>query len=84
MGAAEPVRRDVRIRRLGSGASVDDGDDLLARSFGVRAPLEDERHRGVAVRSVAAGTEGVGRALVRGLATHVDSAGDDGVEFAAA
>ena len=82
MGAAEPVRCHVWIR-LSGGIGVDDGDDLVTRGFGVRAPLEDERHRGVAVRSVAARPEGVRRALVRGLAAHVDSTGDDGVEFAA-
>jgi hypothetical protein len=32
-----------------SGAGVDDGDDLIARSFGVRPQLEDERLRGVGV-----------------------------------
>ena len=82
MGAAEPLRRHVRIR-LPSGTGVDDSDDLVARSFGVCAPLEDERHRRVAVRSSTARPEGVRGALMRGLATHVDSAGDDGVEFAA-
>ena len=67
-----------------SGAGVDDGDDLVARSFGVRPPLEDERHRGVAVRPVASRPEGVCGALVRGLTAHVDGPGDDGVEFASA
>ena len=83
MRAAEPVRRDIRIRRSSSGIGVDDGDNRLARGFGIRAALENERYRRVAVRPVAARTEGVRCALVRGLAAHVDSADDGGVEFAA-
>ena len=60
VGATDPCLGEVRVRLEWFVVDVDHGKDLVTGSLGVGSPLEDERHRGVAVTHTRVGVERVG------------------------